>query len=138
MSIPTRMPDMSGSERLRQWIEEYCASERHPALSRFSVHGPLTYNELWNPASPKFLERPGCYAIYGSGGELRYIGMSVTNVGSRIASHFSGPTQRAEFWANGPSATFVEVIEVINPWEAPSLEEYLITHARDVVYKVST
>jgi hypothetical protein len=93
------------------------------------MHGPFRYYDLWNPTPQKFLERAGCYAIYGVGGELRYIGMSLTNVGSRIASHFSKPTQRAEFWARGPTATFVEVIEVINPWEAPSVEEYLITHA---------
>ena len=133
MSFSTEMPDMSASNRLRQRVEKYCASERHPALDRFSVHGPFKYRDLWNPAPQRFLERPGCYAIYGVGGELRYIGMSITNVGSRIASHFSGPTQRAEFWTSGPVATFVEIIEVTNPWEARSLEEYLITQARDMV-----
>lgn len=126
------MPDMSGSNEVRRLVDKYCSSERHPGLPKFSTHGPLTLSQLWKSNAANV---PGCYAIYGDDGRLRYIGMSLTNVGDRIGSHFSAGTQKSLFWADGPQATFIEVIEVANPWEAPSLEQYLIAHTRDVVYK---
>ena len=128
------MPDKSASERLREWIDTYCATERHPAWAKFSVHGPFNYPDLWNSPRPQLLEQAGCYVIYGAGGELRYIGMSLTGIGDRLAVHFGAPTQTAEFWANGPKATFVEAIEVISPWEPPSLEAYLVARAREHGY----
>lgn len=128
------MPNMSASEEVRRWVDKYCDSERHPGLPKFTVHGPFRLPDLWKS---NVANLPGCYAIYGENGRLRYVGMSLTNVGNRIGSHFSPATQSAEFWAQGPRATFVEVIETANLWEPPSLEQYLITNTRDTVYRNS-
>ncbi len=116
MSETAVMPNMSASEEVRRWVNNYCSSERHPRLGMFSVHGPFTFPQLWNSNAANL---PGCYAIYGDDGCLRYIGMSLTNVGDRIGSHLSLGTQQSPFWAQGPKATFVEVIEVVNPWGRP-------------------
>jgi hypothetical protein len=132
MSEVSVMPDMSGMERTRRWVDKYCSSERHLGLAKFTVHGPFTLPELWKSNAAN---KPGCYLIFGENGRLRYIGMSVTNVGDRIGSHFSPATQQSKFWADGPRPKFVAVIEVVNPWEAPSLEQYLITHTDDIVYR---
>ena len=85
MSESCSMPNMSASKEVRRCVEQYCARERHPDLAAVKVHGPFMYSDLWNWAAANL---PGCYAIYGDDGCLRYIGMSVTNVGNRIGSHF--------------------------------------------------
>ena len=133
MSETCEMPDMSGGNKVRSLVDKYCTSERHPELTKFIVHGPFALRERWNSNA---VNMPGCYVIYGDNGRLRYIGMSQTNVGDRVRSHFSTGTQQSEFWVQGPPATFVDVIEVAKPWEPPSLEQYLIAHTRDIVYTV--
>jgi hypothetical protein len=130
MAIPVTMPDMTASGHMRTWIDTYCANERNPALVKFELQGPFNYPDVWKPPRSTFLERAGCYVIYGAGGELRYIGMSVRAIGDRLAVHFGAPNQREPFWVNGPKATFVEIVEVFHYWEAPSLEAYLIDCAR--------
>ena len=126
MSEPELKMDMASSDAVRRCVESYCANERHPNLPRFKIHGPLKYEDIWKLNA---VNLPGCYVIYGENGAFRYVGMSLTNIGNRISSHFSDATQKSPFWAQGPKARFVDLIEVIKPWEAPSLEQYLIVHS---------
>ncbi len=118
------LPDPTACREIRRLVDEYCATQRHPSLPSFVVHGPF------NRESAREIEAsrgPGCYAIYGADGFLRYIGMSLAAVGTRSETHFSKATQLAPFWQRGSPARFVDVIEVRERWDAPSLEEYLNT-----------
>jgi hypothetical protein len=75
-------PNFEAARRTRQQVEEYCTVQRHPSLQRFDVHGPYTLDEFWKSGVS---EKPGVYVIYGEDGSIRYIGMSQTRVGGRIA-----------------------------------------------------
>jgi hypothetical protein len=132
MPEPCSMPHMSSSDEVRRIVDVYCSRERHPELHKIKLHGPFVYADLQNWEAAK---RPGCYAIYGEDGTLRYIGISLTNVGERIVSDFSPSSQKSDFWARGPKATYIELIEVVNPWEAPSLEQFLVSHTEEVWQK---
>ena len=106
----------ANSKKLRQLVNDYCSTQRNPSLPRFLVHGPFTLDEVWKSDASK---KPGCYAIYFEDGSPPYIGMSETKVGDRIAKHFSTKVQRSSFWHS--PARHVDLIEVTQPWEAPSL-----------------
>jgi len=129
MSEAARLLDANRKE-VRRLVNEYCSTQRHPSLPKFVVHGPFAVDDLWKSDASN---RPGCYAIYGEDGSLRYVGMSVDNVGNRIATHLSAATQRSLFWRQGSPARHVDIIEVTQPWEAPSLEGYLIDRTASLV-----
>lgn len=126
--------DRTASDEVRRLVDEYCSTQRNPSLPKFLARGPFS---LKDSSKSDVSNKPGCYAIYGDGGQLRYIGMSLANVGDRIGSHFSAATQRSTFWQDGPPAGFIDVVEVLNPWEAPSLEQYLISRTREIVHKAT-
>lgn len=120
---------MSESEELfeaardmRRVIREYCTARRNPSLPPFRLHGPYARDQVWKSDA---VSKPGCYVIYGSDKKVRYIGMSTTAIGSRITTHLLPATQRSPFWMNGSPPAFFDLIEVSQPWEAPSLEAYL-------------
>ncbi|MGH7096207.1 MAG: GIY-YIG nuclease family protein [Stellaceae bacterium] len=69
--------------------------------------------------------KPGCYALYYDDGDLLYIGKSSNAVGFRLWNHFK---QSKANWVM--SVSFVQIVEVQEPFEAPSLEEYLIRELR--------
>lgn len=112
---------------VRRLVAAYCSDERNPKLRPFVVHGMFTLDTV-RKSSPANL--PGCYVIYGVDQTLRYVGMSLSRVGSRIALHFSPATQQSPFWREGSPAHYIDVIEVFRPWEALSLEGYLIEATR--------
>lgn len=111
--------DLSASEHIKSFVGEYCATQRHPNLQPFIVHGLYTL-QSWCGTKPSY--RPGCYVIYGEGGHALYIGKASLNAstGSRLAAHLRHirPT-----WETPQS---VHIIEVLEPFESPSLEEYLL------------
>jgi hypothetical protein len=117
-----RLVDEFARTEVRRLVDEYCTTKRHPSLQTFTIHGPFTLDNLWESDASN---GPGCYVIYGRNGSLRYIGMSLTNVGNRLGTHLSEATQRAPFWRQGSPAHSVDIIKVEQPWEAPSLEAYL-------------
>lgn len=108
---------------VRRIVANYCFMERHPTLPAFVVHGMFTLGTVWKSACAS---GPGCYAIYAVDGTIRYVGMSLNRVGNRIASHFSPAVQRSPFWRQGLPAHYIDIVEVFRPWEALSLEGYLI------------
>jgi hypothetical protein len=113
-------------QRLRHLVEEYCNIQRNPSLPKFTFHGPF---KMPADLSGSDAEKPGCYVIYRRNNQSPYIGMSLSGIGYRIRSHFSAATQKSAYWDKGP-AHFFEIVPVFNTWEAPSLEQYLIEHAR--------
>ena len=111
--------DTSPSETLKQLVARYCATQRHPDLKPFIVHGLHTLESWWKT---NFAARAGCYAIYGQDGRILYIGKASLNasIGSRLAAHLRHVRPTWE------TPKFVHLIEVAEPFEAPSLEEYLL------------
>ncbi len=124
MPTSADIPSLSkDATHVRRLVAAYCSAERSPTLPPFVVHGTFTLQTVWESAAAS---GPGCYVIYGMDNTLRYVGMSLSRVGNRIASHFSAATQRSTFWRQGSPAHYIDIIEVFRPWEALSLEGYLI------------
>lgn len=118
------MFDKMRPEELIRKVEQYCENYRHPALDRFKVHA---MHDLKNWCGTDHSWRPGCYAIYSESGELLYIekASNTASVGSRLAAHLRHV--RSD-WI--PAPVFVQIVEVGEPFEAPSLEEFLIREMR--------
>lgn len=107
-------------DELRRQAAKYCALYRNAALVPFQFHVLDPWDGWYHSDRSK---RPGCYALFTDGGDLLYIGKASQNasIGSRLAAHFRNKTLE---WVKG--ARWVQMIEVTQPFEAPSLEEYLI------------
>lgn len=117
------LPLSEDAINVRRLVATYCSEERNPTLRSFVVHGMFTLDTLRKSTSANL---PGCYVIYGVDRTLRYVGMSLSRVGNRIDSHFSAATQQVPFWRQGSPAYYIDIVEVFRPWEAFSLEGYLI------------
>lgn len=116
--------DGAGTHRLavRRLVEEYCRLERNPALPKFEVHGPLFCSAVFKHQT---VHRAGCYVIFDEVGRLRYVGMSETAISKRLRIHLNRVFQATNpFWLHARAHT-IDLIEVANGWEAPSLEAYL-------------
>jgi hypothetical protein len=109
----------SAAEALRQKVVEYCKRHRHSDLSVFTV--PDHDIKSWEGTEVSY--RPGCYTIYSEGGDLLdYIGKASlsASVGSRLVRfRYKPPT-----WLS--VSAFVQIVQVSEAFEAPSLEEWLI------------
>lgn len=100
-------------------VAEYCAEYRNPALCQFTVCDVRPWKGWWQ-SEESF--QPGCYIIYAHNGEPIYLGKASlkATMGSRLAAHERSKDSR---WAD---AAFVQMIIVGEPFEAPSLEEFLL------------
>lgn len=119
---PTDNPPISAdAKEVRRLVEEYCSKQRHPSLPEFTIHGHHTLESWWQTP---FSAKAGCYAIYGQDGVLLYIGKASLNAstGSRLAAHLR---HISPAWAQNPPH-YVDIIEVSEAFEAPSLEEFLL------------
>jgi len=118
-------PDFDSPDRrlVARLVREYCATQRHPSLLLFQIHGPFTTKSWRNTEESNKI---GCYAIYDEDENLLYIGMSTKNIGDRLRIFFRASTQSSEHWRNESPSSLVEIIEVSEAWEAPSLEEFLV------------
>jgi hypothetical protein len=121
--------------KLRQTVIEYC---RLHGLAPFEVSGLY---DLQHDCSRPFPNcgKPGVYAIfsetgvYSETGEGLYIGKaSLRNkLGPRLCGHFIWNNERTMLvptmkrWEDTPPR-YVQTIATRNPYEAPSLEEYLL------------
>jgi hypothetical protein len=104
--------------RLKDCLERYCTQHRHPDRPGFTVHDYTLASWEGTDVSRK----PGCYVLYSSAGELLYIGKASNSksVGSRLVRFRYSPVT----WE--PTPALVQIIEVAEAFEAPSLEEFLI------------
>ena len=92
-----------------------------------AVYNSLHTHESWRqtPCSAK----AGCYALYAEDGRLIYIGKAShwASTGRRLGIHLDpirNGVPEGHRWS-GRAPRFVHIIEVVEPFEAPSLEEYL-------------
>jgi excinuclease UvrABC nuclease subunit len=82
---------------------------------------PICDRKSWE--GTPFSYKAGCYALYAQDGDLLYVGKAslFRSVGSRLWHHFQ---KSSAAWM--PNTALVQIVEVAEPYEAPSLEEYLI------------
>jgi hypothetical protein len=104
--------------RVQAYIDHYCTQHRRPDRPSFIKHDFTVASWEGTPVSHK----AGCYILYSEAGELLYIGKAsnTKSVGSRLVRFRYAPVA----WE--PAPALVQIIEVSDPFEAPSLEEFLI------------
>jgi hypothetical protein len=125
-------------------IALYEAEHRHPNRAPFQI-GPVVHlfpdtsltvateeTSPWTAPWP-FAERAGVYLIYSVDRQLLYIGKASMgqSVGKRLYCHFGGNVKECVYNQSGwkPPPRFVVIVAVPedSPWEAPALEEFLIS-----------
>jgi hypothetical protein len=107
-------------------VRNYCASYNIPCFEMPEPKKWKAHADAGGWWGSNESAKSGCYAIYSDQGALIYIGKAslTTHVGSRVAVHERSLDERFR------SADFVQIINVHHSFEAPSLEEYLITKLR--------
>ena len=112
-------PDSADALRLKACIERYHVEHRHPDRPRPIMHAIHTM-QSWEGKPESWAK--GCYAIYSADGDILYIGKAsnTKTVGDRIVRF----RYKRSNWQ--PPPEFVQIIEVAEAFEAPSLEEFLI------------
>lgn len=132
MELPARIVDV---------ISTYHDEYRHPKLPRpeisrlYALFPDEEYAKdalIGWPADWPFGGRPGVYLIFDATMDLRYIGKASV-LGRRLSQYFyyeSGRGSRCVVrnpsgWKKLPA--FIAAVAVTKTFEAPSLEEYLIT-----------
>ena len=123
MSDP--LVDSADSRGVLRLVEEYCSTQRPLSLPKFTIHSHTHKSWRHTPCSAK----AGCYALYAEDGSLIYIGKASHGawIGRRLSIHFDpirDGVPEGHRWS-GRAPRFVHIIEVVEPFEAPSLEEYL-------------
>ncbi len=131
---------MNIPESIQTALAEYHADWRHPRLEPFKFSGlyalhpeeptAITVTADW-PATWPNNGRPGVYFIFGAEMQLSYIGKTF-DFGWRLSQHFKwsegrgkGVCQPQGTWKIRPM--FLATLPVIESFEAPGLEEFLIS-----------
>jgi hypothetical protein len=106
-------------------VRLYCEKHRNPHLPPFIIHKPHDMKSWY--ATPES-SKQGCYVFYSKDGEVLYVGKASlsASMGSRLAAH-DRRIPRSQ-WRE--RAAFVQFVSVTEPFEAPSLEEFLIERLR--------
>jgi hypothetical protein len=118
---------MNVGSALSELVRVFCERYRNPQLPPFIVHEPHSMTSWY--ASPESA-KSGCYVFYSQSGEVLYIGKAslTASMGSRLASHDRAIPRSP--WRE--QAAFVQFVSVAEPFEAPSLEEFLIEKLRPI------
>lgn len=137
-------------EHIRRAVREYHGRYRHPALpepdlSEIYALFPSTAADgtksLGWPQDWPLVGRPGVYFVFGQDMQLLYIGKDAS-LGRRLQTYFQYSTGRRSpcrvvddaAWDHPPA--FIATCAVTEPFEAPSLEEYLIPVLRPLQNKL--
>jgi hypothetical protein len=112
-----------------EYCKRYCIEPSFPISQHWNVE--LGYQE--NRPFPD-IGAAGCYAFYADDGELLYIGKA-WQMGRRLGSYFQGVRSlnpgapiSEHTWTKPPKS--IQTVGVYEPFEASSLEEYLIQKLR--------
>ncbi|MCH8171813.1 MAG: GIY-YIG nuclease family protein [Proteobacteria bacterium] len=124
---------MSGFDELISKVEDYQTDCLNLKKVKFEVSDPFDLVEDWDSYYP-YCDEAGIYAIFNENEELLYIGKASNNssIGSRLGSYFKNDEKgnfslkHPEGWGEKGKPRFIIGVSVSEPFEAPSLEEYLI------------
>ena len=122
-------------------VTEYISKHRNPNLPALDISAPLdlfpslplppgiTPRFTWADNWP-FSERAGVYFVYSESFDLLYIGKSSNNqcLGKRLYCWFGGGDTCVPVgtWSQPPRFVVTIAVPDESPFEAPSLEEYLV------------
>jgi hypothetical protein len=120
----------STPENVRYYVEKYCADHSIPI---FEISDLADIQQLYRDNDPfPFQDGAGCYLFWSARTELLYVGkVSLKhNICSRLKTYFRWDENKTAVvptpghtWTSAP--VFVQVIKVREPYQAPSLEEFL-------------
>jgi excinuclease UvrABC nuclease subunit len=120
---------MSDRDRLQEKVAEYC--NRYCISPVFEISEPFDIERDLTAYYPNS-NSAGCYAIYTASGELLYIGKASNKhvMGFRLGNIWklnadrTAPITKKDWGDKKPQ--IIQTIPVHEPYEAPSLEEFLI------------
>ena len=117
------MLDENSVQSVREALAEY---ECRYGLWKLKLTEPYHISDQWNEYFPNTVSA-GCYFFYDEDGILLYIGKASlkSNSGLRVGSYFrkeEGKPVPKDSW----KPVYLQTVAVEHPWEACSLEEYLI------------
>jgi hypothetical protein len=124
-----RVVKMINADTLQSKITWYC--ETYNILPIFKLSEPYDVDSVSKEQYPNS-DRQGCYAIFTASDELLYIGKASNyNVmGFRLGAIFHRNADKTAYVARGDfggkKPQIIRTIPVNKPYEAPSLEEFLI------------
>jgi hypothetical protein len=129
---------MADVESVEKCVKDYETTYRHPDLPQFTVNRLYDLPVEWQENTFPDADGRGVYVFYDEDKKLSYIGKASWNntLGARIADYFRRDPDSVLKPAPGHNWTrfprFVQTIRVSEGFEAPSLEEYLVTTLRPV------
>lgn len=126
--------DLHDSAKVQGAIDDYC--RKYAIDPGFQLSEPYHLERQWKSTTIPNADRCGCYFFYGEPGDLLYIGkVSLAHtLGRRTTSYFrvdpetARPKTKDAAWSDAP--VWLQTLSVNEPYEAPSLEEYLIDRFR--------
>ncbi len=120
---------MANPQEIEELMKDYCLTQRHPDLPPF-VFGQHQTRTNWEGTDLSY--KAGCYVIFNRAEEAIYIGKASfkATMGTRLKAH---NRKKDDKWNE---AVFVRMIEVTQPFEAPSLEEFLLNRITTKYNKV--
>jgi hypothetical protein len=124
------MQEPRSQNELRQAVQTYC--DRYGIEPAFELSALYHLENDWRGQQIPNALGCGCYVFYDSAMELLYIGKVSLNhtLGRRVASYFmwndetTSLDMKHQHWTRPPA--YLQTIKVNEPYEAPSLEEYLL------------
>lgn len=134
----------SDHERFKSGVDDYCRAFRREGLPPFQISGAydqfphqgpavVPVQDHW-PNSWPHPGKPGVYAMFSETMALLYIGKSSRTISSRLSSCYGFETDRTcrvrGQWKALPRYVVAVAVPADSPWEAASLEEYLIFKLR--------
>lgn len=127
-------PELLDSRKVQQAVDDYC--RKYAIDPPFPLSAPYHLAREWKSTTIPHAERCGCYFFYDKEGSLLYIGkVSLSHtLGRRTTSYFrwddkaAAPVPKHTGWK--PPPVWLQTLCVNEPYEAPSLEEYLIDRLR--------
>jgi excinuclease UvrABC nuclease subunit len=127
-------PELLDSPKVQQAIDDYC--RKYAIQPSFPLSEPYHLAREWKAKTIPHADRCGCYFFYDEEGHLLYIGkVSLSHTLGRRTTHYfrwdaeaSVPVPKDSGWTAPPA--WLQTLCVNEPYEAPSLEEYLIHRLR--------
>ncbi|MBT3917401.1 MAG: GIY-YIG nuclease family protein [Rhodospirillaceae bacterium] len=123
------MTDQATVRKVRKLINDYSVKYNIQNFETSSLYDvKKDWLKPWKHAADQ-----GVYAIFGPSKLLLYVGKASlrSSLGKRLVTYFKnssdglrGEQRKHHTWSEDPQ--FILTIRVNKPWEAPSLEEYLI------------
>lgn len=112
--------------RVLDALQTYGETHRHPGRPALVVRELQTVGDseakgAWEGTPPS--ESAGCYILFSAAGELLYVGKA--SHGKTVGDRLVRFRYKGSDWPQKPA--YVRIVEVTEPFEAPSLEEFLIS-----------